>query len=362
LARELLGKGHTVRSFGAPEGSIPRSGADPATEGHPAPTEGQPEGLSAFRPDVIVAYGSVSPMAWWGARTSRKIGAPLVLVETGFPSQRRLHERFLSWLGERLWGKLVRRTASLVVALDPIAREQALRAGFQEDRVDIVPAGVDLMSFRPGLSSGLLVRHQVRGRVLLYVGRAEESRGVDALIAAVARTVGQRGDWSLVLAGEGPDRGRLRTMADRLGVGAHVFWLGWPRAEELPGLVSSSTFLAEPATDDSVRGVHIGSALACGVPVLASDRPRFRALVEHEVSGLLAPSGDVAGWTEMIRRAAASPVARRRWGDNARRIAEDRFGWPTVAAVLESKLHRVVAEAATTAATVDGAKAAEGRA
>ena len=345
LARELLGKGHTVRGFGAPEGAIPRSGADPATEGHPAPAEAQPEGLAAFRPDVIVAYGALSPMAWWGARTSRKLGIPLVLVETGFPSRRRLHERLLRWVGERLWGKLVRKTASHVVALDPIAREQTLRAGFPEERIQVLPAGVDLTTFRPGLSSGLIARHQIRGRVLLYVGGIEEARGVGVLIAAFARTVGQRGDWSLVLAGEGPDRGRLRTMADRLGVGARVYWLGWPRAEELPGLMATSTFFVEPCLDDTVRGVHIGSALACGVPVLASERSRLRALVEPGVSGLLSPSGDVAAWTEMVRRAAASPVARKRWGDNARRQAEERLGWPTVADAFESSLRRVVAEA-----------------
>lgn len=364
LARELLGKGHTVRSFGAPEGTIPRSGADPATEGHPAPAEAQPEGLQAFRPDVLVAYGALSPMAWWGARTSRKLKSPLVLVETGFPSRRRIHERVLRWLGERLWGKLVRKTASLVIALDPIAREQTLRAGFPEERIQVLPAGVDLTTFRPGLSSGLIARHQIRGRVLLYVGRIEESRGLGVLIAAFARTVGQRGDWSLVLAGEGPDRGRLRTMADRLGVGAHVFWLGWPRSEELPGLMASSTFFVEPCLDDSVRGVHIGSALACGVPVLASERTRLRALVEPGVSGLLAASGDVPAWTEMVRRAASSPVARRRWGDNARRVAEDRLGWPTIAGELEETLRHVVheAEAARVAEAAAEAKAADAKA
>lgn len=328
LAQELLGRGHVVRGFGAPPGMIPRSGGDADEE------EGG--GIRHFRPDAIVAYDALSPAAMLGARASRKLSCGLILVEADPPGGGRAYERVLWRIGELLWGRYVRRTAHSVVALDPVARDRALREGFGPAKIRLLPHGVDLALFRPGLTSRVVAQHRIRGRILLYAGRLELSRGLETLIAAFARTVGQRDDWSLVLAGVGSAKLRLRAMCDRLGIGSRVHWLPRPRREELPGLLGAATLMAVPALDDRVLGRQLGRAMAAGVPVLASDLGRLRFLVQPEETGLLAPPGDVAAWAEMIRRAAGSPVARRRWGREARRVAEERLSWPGVAEAFES--------------------------
>jgi glycosyltransferase involved in cell wall biosynthesis len=112
------------------------------------------------------------------------------------------------------------------------------------------------------------------------------------------------------------------------------------REDELPGLFGVSTLLAVPALDDAVRGKNILRAMASGLPVLASDRPSLRALVEPERSGLLVPAGDVSAWTDALRRASMSPDARRRWGRRAREIAESQFTWSSVASTFESLILR----------------------
>ena len=279
-----------MRGFGAPPGVIPRSGADEEQDGDAL--EGA--GPRSFRPDVLVAYDALSPAAWLGARTARHLKTALVLVENGeLGSVAPAYRRGLKWVGEHLWGSYVRNTASHVVALDPIAQERAVEEGFDPDHVSTFPRGVDLGVFRPSLTSGLLSRHRIGGRVLLYIGRLETNRGVDTLVTAFAHTVGQRSDWSLVLAGEGSAKARLRALAHRLGVGTRVHILPRPRPEEQPGLMGASTLLAVPALDDTVYGKSINRAMACGLPVLASDLPRLRFLVESEETGLLAPPGDV---------------------------------------------------------------------
>lgn len=343
LARELLGLGHTVRGFGAPPGTIPRSGG---ASGAPSEREDGP-GLLGFEPDAIVAYDALSPAAWLGARTARRVSAPLLLVEGGAKSDEHWRGQMLNRIGEALWGAYVRRTASGVVALDPIAHERATRRGFDKRRVTILPAGVDLNLYRPGLASGVILRHHIRGRILLYVGYIGHDRGLDVLIAAFAGTVGQRADWSLAIAGEGPAQPALRALIDRLGIGARVHWVGRPRDEELPGLMSASTLLAVPAIDDNVRGQQIPRAMACGLPIVASDLKSLRHFVEHDGWGLLAPAGDLAAWTEMLRRASMSPEARKRWGNRARERALERLGWPTVARTIESILLRARGELVT---------------
>lgn len=348
LARELLGRGHTVRGFGAPPGMIPRSGPPPSVDGGVVPEEGI--GLLGFAPDVIVAYDALSPAAWLGARRARRLRAPLVLVEEGLSFGGKRVERVLRGLGERFWGAYVRRTATRVVALDRVGRDRAVNEGFAPSRVSVVPAGVDLSVYRPGLSSHIPSSHGIRGRMLLHIGRLEPNRGLGVLVSAFAATVGRRDDWSLVFVGDGAERVRLRAQVDRLGAGSRVHWLPYPRREELAGLLGASTLVAVPALGDDVSSHKVRRALACGVPVLASDVPRLRDLVENDGCGLLAPPGDVAAWTEMLRSASNSPVRRERWGRRARAIAEERFAWPVLAETLEGVLQGAIAELAASRA------------
>jgi glycosyltransferase involved in cell wall biosynthesis len=223
-----------------------------------------------------------------------------------------------------------------LVALDPVARAQALKAGFAKELISVLPYGVDVARFRPGLTSTLVARHRIRGRILLYVGRLLPNRGLELFVSAFARTVGQRSDWNLVLAGEGSSKGELRAMVDRLGIADRTHFLARPRREELPGLLGASTLLAIPSLDGDVVGWQIGRALACGLPVLASDLPRLRTHLAHEETGLLVRPGDADAWAEAIQRAAGSPAARARWARQGRGVAERDLSWSAVGAGFES--------------------------
>ena len=238
LAAEFLGRGHSVRGFWAPPGLIPRSSepADPRLSGDGgagAGTEGPGwTKLEQFQPDVLLAYDALSPAAFRATRMARKLGAALVLVEPALPNGGPWGERVLRRIGEFLWGPFVRRTAGAIVALDAVSRAHALEDGFEESLVHVIPYGVDTNEFRPGLTSRLVAQHRIRGRILLYVGRLEKSRGVDRLITAFSRTVGQRDDWNLVLCGRGAAAPALEAQARRLGVADRVHWLQRPQREE----------------------------------------------------------------------------------------------------------------------------------
>ena len=144
LAQELTRRGHRVRLYGAPvELRLAREpeGADGA-------------GLRDFAPDWVIAYDELSPTAWRGAKSARREGARLLLVETGRDAKDvPTHERALRALGERLWGRSVREAASGVLALDPVARMRALAQGFEAEQVRMLPEGVDCQHFRPGRGS-----------------------------------------------------------------------------------------------------------------------------------------------------------------------------------------------------------------
>jgi glycosyltransferase involved in cell wall biosynthesis len=74
-------------------------------------------------------------------------------------------------------------------------------------------------------------------------------------------------------------------------------------------------------------------ALACAVPVVASDIPGYRAVVEPEI-GVLFPAGDHDALTEAVVDVLADEPARQRLGLAGRALVQERYAWETIAARL----------------------------
>jgi len=336
LEAELVRRGHVVRIFGLAQGLLGTGeSSDEAARGDRGRF-----GLTnvlGFEPEAVLAYDALSPVALLGARIARRQGLPLVVVEDGRMADGNLFRRGMWRLGERLWGRVVRRTAGCLVALDPVAREHAVTEGFDPETIRVLPHGVDVDRYRPGLATSLVARHRIRGRILLHAGTQETHAGLELLINAFAHTVGQRGDWSLVLAGRRGAPPRLRACAHRNGVGARVHFLKVAESE-LPALFSSATVVAQPAREDRTTGLSVIRAMASGCPVVASDLPRLRFLVEPDATGLLAAPDDLGAWTLALQRVASSPEARKRWGLRGRELALERFSWRTLGADWERVL------------------------
>lgn len=289
-------------------------------------------GLIGFQPDVIVAYGGHSAAGVLGARSARRLGVPLVLVEEGSPPGAGRFSQFVSRAVRRLVGSRVKGQVGQVVALDAVARAQAIQQGYEARQIQILSPGVDLERFRPGLRSEVMRGHGVRGHTLLVTRALEAGRGLEDVLSAFAGTVGRREDWALVFAGDGPLRAALQAQAARLGVGAHVHWIGSVRQEELPGLFGSATLLLVPGPDSTTAAQQLRCAAACGLPAIAVDEVRFSSLVQNDENGLLVNRCSGDDWVRALGQAAGSPMARERWGERAREIAEERFSWPTIAA------------------------------
>lgn len=334
LAAALAMRGHEVRVFGLPPEWLGRS---PSASEEKIDRRLGPLLLS-FEPKAIVAYDGRSPAAWLGARVARRLDVPLVLVEAEGWSDRSAFERLLRGIGESLWGRFVRRTTNAVVALDPSGRTSSMARGFDAERIELVPPGIDVQRYRPGLSSDVLIRRRVRGRILSCRLPRDPDAVHELVIDAFARTVGQRDDWSLVMISGERAPAAFRLIADRRGVGARVFFIDSAECD-LPAVLSSSTLFAAPS-DSRRDGVDLECALACGVPVLAVESPRTTAFIRHDEHGLLSPEGDRDAWTGALRLAASSPERRKRWGAAARQLALERFGWDAVAARFERTLGR----------------------
>ena len=227
---------------------------------------------------------------------------------------------------------------------------ELVRMGADTGRVDVVPAGVDLSTFTP---RGPRFRRRRGLRRVVVVSRLVERKGIGNVIEAIAEVPG----CELVIAG-GPDRDRLdrdreaqryQALADALGVAERVHLIGSVDREEMPALLRSADVVATVPWYEPFGMVAV-EAMACGIPVIASQVGGLVDTVVDGVTGFHVPPRAPSELAERLRFLLARPALRRRLGAAGAERAQQRYGWDSIAAAtLESYLRalgqrRVVVE------------------
>jgi glycosyltransferase involved in cell wall biosynthesis len=169
--------------------------------------------------------------------------------------------------------------------------------------------------------------------VVGYIGQLISRKGIGTLLEAFAR-LGQD-SVRLVLVGEGPQRAEFEALADALGIRPRVSFLGY-RQDRLALLRGFDVF----ALPSRLEGIPrcLMEAMAAGVPIVASDIPGCRDLVESGATGLLHQPDDVEGLSAALKDL-QNPVLRRRLAMAARIKVEREFS-ASAMATSYSRLYR----------------------
>jgi glycosyltransferase involved in cell wall biosynthesis len=140
----------------------------------------------------------------------------------------------------------------------------------------------------------------------VYIGRLVRWKRVDDVL----RVLGELGDTTLSIVGSGPEEARLRGLVVELGLEERVELHGAVPAGETSRLLHESGVLVLPSSYEGMPHVVL-EAFAAGVPVVASDAGGTPELVEHGVSGLLYPCGQLRGLRRAIETALRPEVGLR---------------------------------------------------
>ena len=249
-------------------------------------------------------------------------------------------------------------TATLVLARTPlVATFHAsgdlgwMRAGrpvwgFLVDRVDyrIAVSEQALASqqrWLPGdyaiLPNGVLVPEAAdagdREHRIVFAGRHEPRKGLHVLLRAwpeIRRGTGLR----LTIAGADPLAvrlllARLRVPDDGLDV------VGFLSQEELTRTLLTAKALVAPSLGQESFGMVLTRAYACALPVVASDIPGYREVLEPETAVAVTPD-EPRALADAVAAVVADEARRQAMGEAARKLAVERYGWPRIAARLEA--------------------------
>ena len=191
--------------------------------------------------------------------------------------------------------------------------------------VIVIPNGIDTDLFRPAQTAqSTPTRDSLR---MLFVGRFQEQKNLEFLLHQLVRR--RPGTFELHLVGDGPLAPRLRALADRLGLSTAIIWHGWLRRADLLAIYQSADCLVNPSLYEGLSNVVL-EAMACGLPVIASNVPGNDALVLHGETGFLFDLNDPAGLASAMMQL-QNAETRLRMGQSARARALQFFSWKTVA-------------------------------
>jgi UDP-glucose:(heptosyl)LPS alpha-1,3-glucosyltransferase len=223
----------------------------------------------------------------------------------------------LKRLGERLCFR-INRAATFVCVSEGLSEEISEHYPALADRVLTIHNGIDTDGFAPGVrrAEAEAMRSELaidpERLVAVFVASEWERKG----LAAVIRALALARDWDLVVAGGG-DEQRYRALADSLGVGNSIHWLGVIRDVALVYEMANAFVL--PTSYESFSLVSFEAA-ASGLPVLVTPVNGVRELIVDGHNGFLITQ-DPNLIAARLGELAADPDLRRRLGEEARRGA-----------------------------------------
>ncbi len=258
----------------------------------------------------------------------RRHGIRLVHANSGAPNQwmvpaaRRARVPLVAHLhavyGSRERCTLLLHQAPIVVGCSRAVVRPFRLDGIPEARLRVIHNGVNLARLNSGDAKGLRKTLGVGPDSVLVVGAGAliPLKGFDVLLRAfeIARRRGL--DAHFAIAGEGPERGRLDSLAGELGISDHVHFLG--QQENLGAILRDAADIVVIGSNIEAFGLVAAEAGAMGRPTIGTRVGGVPELVEEGKTGLLVQPGDHAALANALIRLGHDPDLRHRLGSAAR--------------------------------------------
>lgn len=232
------------------------------------------------------------------------------------------------------------RWADAVIVVTPGLAGYIAGATGRHSGFEVIGNGADVDLFRPD------VDHPTTGRpYVAFVGALASWQGLEVVLDATMST-----DWppgvDLVIAGDGRERDRVEAAVRATD---RIRWLTSVPYQEVPALVAGAMAALVPMTDSArsqygLSPLKLFEAMACGVPVVASDLPGLAEVVQGAACGVTVPAGDSIALAAAVRALAEDLPAARAMGARGRAAAVAQYSWDARAGQTDTLLRRLAAE------------------
>ena len=208
-----------------------------------------------------------------------------------------------------------------------------------------IPYGVDCERLRDqarryGTQFSTLPRPYV-----LTVAKLYERKGLDVLLKAI-KTLGHSvAGYQFIIAGDGPEESRLKSLAHDLGIHGSVMFLGEVQNQDIPALFQHCEFFVLPSRSEPF-GIVLLEAMTFGKAIVATRVGGIPEFISDGVTGLLVPANDSDALADRIKQVIQEPDLRIRLEKNGLASVEHSYDYRVVIERYESLFHNLIEEAA----------------
>ncbi len=227
--------------------------------------------------------------------------------------------------------------ADAIVCPSKILKECLINLGAECGKITIIPNGAQIIDntspIRPAMAPE---------SYLIYFGAVQSWQGIEVLFKAMTFLQDlQHLNLVMCVSGNKPRLKYLQKLAERLNIAHRVIWQFKLSQQELQPWINSAAVSVAPLVECSrnlVQGccpIKIIESMASGVPVIASDMPVVRELLEHNQTGWLVRPDRPSELARAIRILDSHPEERQKIGNAARTKAIAELSWETSAQALK---------------------------
>lgn len=307
LVRDLVRRGEQAVLFTVGKGKLFRRSAAEGLK----PQAVSHEAIVRMEPDIIHAHDSGALSISRGCARERRV--PVVLSRRiASPLRRNPFSR----------AKYSAGSVAAVIAISETVKHVFAASGYPADRIHVVPDGLDFEVIDAVAPDPELRRNYRAEFLVAGIGSLTRKKNWGMLIRTAARLADEGMDIDWLLAGEGPERQRLKALAQRCGVQDRVHSLGF--REDSQRIIKSCDLLFFPSLMEGAS-VTVREAMALGTPVVAVNAAgTVESLDGH---GRLVAPDDMGGAARAVRELLENPAARTPLVDAARESARRRFSF-----------------------------------
>ncbi|NOX97220.1 MAG: glycosyltransferase family 4 protein [Nitrospirae bacterium] len=228
--------------------------------------------------------------------------------------------------------------ARRILAVSHFTARELVRIGIPEEKITVIPNGVDPERFKPGIdSSSLKEKFNLFDRkVILTVSHLVKRKGHRKIIQALPKVLERVPEAVYLIVGEGPEEDGLRQLARHYGVERQVIFAGYVSSEELPLCYNAGDVFImtsreiEEEGDFEGFGIVFLEANACGKPVIGGRSGGVKdAVIEGETGLLTDPLNHEEIAAALIRLLTEESLAEN-LGEKGRKRIEKELSWRTI--------------------------------
>ena len=284
--------------------------------------------IKEFQPDSILCT-EWDPCAYVASLAARQ-RVPYFLIAHGMELMQ-LPRRFPARHSKALLRRRTLKNARRIFAVSRFTRERVVALGVPEERVSVIPNGVETRTLTTSPSNG---RNGAK-RILLTVSRLVPRKGHDAVLRAMPRILEQMPNVVYRIVGTGPEQDRLHELSRALQLQSNIEFYGEVSDEERERLLGECDIFLLPTrqtpTDFEGLGIAVLEAMQNGKPVIVTRAGGVPELVDEGRTGIVVEPDSQEALAQATLDLLRSPARAREMGENARLVVEERYRWETIA-------------------------------